>query len=98
VACGQGGATQGAAVELARVDLGGYQSQDGERFLTCQRISGSVHVFDHPRTVKSNSYFVEAGFRSVVELAVLVGHYKRQAELLGLCPMSREGIAASLRS
>lgn len=79
-------------------EIGSYRSNDGERVLTCQRIAGSVHVFDHPRAVSGDSYFVEAGFGSVVELAVLVAEYQRQAELLGLCPMSREGIDSSLRA
>ena len=35
----------------------------------------------------------QAGFESKGELAILIADYRRQAEQLGVCPMSREAIA-----
>ena len=65
--------------------------------LVGRRIAGKVHVYDHPRASDGRRYFVDAGFRSVVELAVLVSHYRRHATLLGTCPMTREAIDKSFR-
>jgi hypothetical protein len=73
--------------------LGHYSVRDKARVLLGRRIEGAVYVYDYPATGHGPRYFVEAGFESKDELAVLLADYRRQAELLGACPMSREAIA-----
>jgi hypothetical protein len=73
--------------------LGHYEVPDEARVLVGRRIEGTVYVYDYPRDGGNRRFFVEAGFDSKAELAVLLADYRRQAERLGACPMSREGIA-----
>ncbi len=73
-------------------EVGRYRADDQERMLVGRRIDGVVHVFDYPADGKGRRYFVEAGFDSKAELAVLLADYRRQANRLGACPMSREAI------
>ena len=73
-------------------EVGRYETPAGERVLVGRRIDGEVHVFDCPRSGKGRRYFVEAGFESKAELAILLADYRRQAARLGACPMSREAI------
>lgn len=75
------------------VEVGRYCTERGEqRRLIARRIEGQVNVYDSPLKRHGRSYFVERGFDSKAELAVFVAHYRRHAEQLGLCPMSREAI------
>ncbi len=74
------------------VEVGRYKTPSGERALIGRRIDGEVHIFDCPRSGRGRRYFVEAGFDSKAELAVLIADYQRQAKRLGGCPMSREAI------
>jgi hypothetical protein len=78
----------GHPVELGRYTL----PEEGERVLVGRRIDGVVHVFDCPLGRRGRRYFVEAGFASKAELAVLVADYRRRAERLGTCPMSSQAI------
>jgi len=73
-------------------ELGRYAVPDEDRILVGQRIDGVVHVFDWPAAGPGRRYHVEAGFESKGELAVLVAEYRRRAERLGVCPMSRVAI------
>ena len=75
-----------------RCELGRYAVPDGARVLVGQRIDGVVHVFDWPAVGRGRRYHVEAGFESKAELAVLLADYRRFAERLGVCPMSRAAI------
>lgn len=68
--------------------MGRYETPTGERVLVGRRVEGVVHVFDWPAGGRGRRYFVEAGFESKGELAVLIADYRRQAERLGVCPMS----------
>jgi hypothetical protein len=70
-----------------RVELGRYPTPDGERVLVGRRIDGEVFVYDHPAG-PGRPYFVERGFASKAELAILLADYRRRAEELGACPMS----------
>lgn len=79
------------------VELGGYETPEGPRVLIGRRIEGEVHVYDAPRSRRGRRYFVEAGFESKAELAVLVADYRHQAERVGTCPMSREGLERSIQ-
>ena len=72
--------------------LGHYAVPDEARVLLGCRIEGKVYVYDYPRGGRARRYFVEAGFESKAELAVLIADYRRQAARLGACPMSREGL------
>ena len=74
------------------VVLGRYEIPEGKRVLIGRRIGGVVHVLDWPRNGTGRRYHVEAGFESKAELAVLIADYRRHAERLGACPMSREAI------
>ncbi len=74
------------------VEVGRYKTPAGERALIGRRIDGEVHVFDCPRSGRGRRYFVEAGFDSKAELAILIADYQRQAKRLGACPMSHEAI------
>ena len=73
-------------------ELGRYAVPEEARVLVGQRIDGVVHVFDWPAAGPGRRYHVEAGFESKAELAVLVAEYRRRAERLGVCPMSRAAI------
>lgn len=75
-----------------QVELGRYRVPDGTRVLTGRRIEGVVHVYDFPADHAGRGYFVEQGFDSRAELAVLIADYRRQAELLGSCPMGPHGL------
>jgi hypothetical protein len=79
------------------VELGRYETPEGSRVLIGRRIEGEVHIYDAPRSRRGRRYFVEAGFESKSELAVLVADYRRQAERVGTCPMSREGLERSIQ-
>jgi hypothetical protein len=70
--------------------LGRYAVPGEARVLVGRRIEGKVFVYDYPNDGRGRRYFVESGFESKVELAVLISHYRRHAERLGVCPMSRE--------
>lgn len=74
-------------------ELGRYTVPDERRVLVGRMIEGELHVFDQPEDGNGRRYFVEAGFESDGELAVLLADYRRQAKRLGACPMSREAIA-----
>jgi hypothetical protein len=80
----------------SRVELGRYRTEDEERVLVGRRIDGEVFVYDHPSTGEGRPWFVERGFDSMAELAVLIADYRRRAEELRACPMSSEAIAAGL--
>lgn len=77
-------------------EIGRYRAGEEQRLLLGRRIDGVVHVFDCPRGGEGRRYFVEAGFESKAELALLLADYRRQAERLGACPMSREAIERAL--
>lgn len=72
--------------------LAHYNVPDEARVLLGRRIEGKVYVYDYPSQGTGRRYFVEAGFESKAELAVLLADYRRQARRLGACPMSREAI------
>ena len=72
--------------------LGHYTVPDEVRVLLGRRIEGKVYVYDYPSHGSGRRYFVEAGFESKAELAVLLADYRRRARRLGACPMSREAI------
>jgi hypothetical protein len=73
-------------------ELGRYAVPEESRVLVGQRIDGVVHVFDWPAAGRGRRFHVEAGFESKAELAVLLAEYRRFAERLGACPMSRAAI------
>jgi len=75
-----------------QVELGRYATSEGPRVLVGRRIDGVVHVYDLPERRGGRRYFVESGFESCAELAVLVADYRRQAERIGACPMSPTGL------
>jgi hypothetical protein len=75
-----------------QVELGRYRTPAGTRVLTGRRIKGVVHVYDFPADHAGRGYFVEKGFESRAELAILVADYRAQAELLGTCPMGVDGL------
>jgi hypothetical protein len=79
----------------ARVELGRYETPEGERVLVGRRIEGEVFVYDHP-VGQGRPYFVERGFDSKAELAILLADYRRRAAELGGCPMSAEAIRCGL--
>jgi hypothetical protein len=79
-----------------RVELGRYTVDEEERVLVGRRIEGEVHVYDRPLGA-GRPYFVERGFSSMAELAVLVADYRRRAAELGACPMSGEAVGRGLR-
>ena len=87
-------AVQSKPVQLAV--LGRYELPEEARVLVGRRIEGRVHVFDYPSDGGGRRYFVEAGFKSKAELAVLLADYRRQAGRLGVCPMSREAVTRTL--
>jgi hypothetical protein len=70
--------------------LGHYSVRDEARVLIGRRIEGKVYVYDYPQDGRGRRYFVEAGFESKAELAVLLADYRREAARLGACPMSCE--------
>jgi hypothetical protein len=74
------------------VELGRYAVPDEARVLAGRRIDGEVYVYDYPASGNGRPYFVECGFESKAELAILLADYRRQAKRLGVCPMSREAI------
>jgi hypothetical protein len=75
------------------VELGRYETEAGIRVLVGRRVDGEVRVLDCPAPgTPGRSYFVEAGFESKAELAMLVADYRREGERLGVSPMSREAL------
>ncbi|MCW2980485.1 MAG: hypothetical protein JWO14_2212 [Solirubrobacterales bacterium] len=78
-----------------KVELGRYDTEQGERVLVGRRIDGEVFVYDHP-VGAGRPYFVERGFDSKAELAVLVAEYRGRAGELGACPMSPDAIGRGL--
>lgn len=75
--------------------LDGYAIPDELRVLVGRRIGNIVYVYDYPSGERGRPYFVEAGFESKAELAVLIADYRRQATRLGVCTMSRDGLERS---
>jgi hypothetical protein len=76
-------------LELARY----VTEQDHVRVLIGRRVDGDVHIYDAALGPPGGrSYFVEAGFESKAELAMLVRDYLREVERLGCCPMSSEAV------
>ena len=74
-------------------ELGHYKlSDDEERVLVGRRIDSKVFVYDYPRNDHGRRFFVDAGFESKAELAVMLADYRREAARLGNCPMSAEAI------
>ena len=76
--------------------LGHYTVPDEGRVLVGRRIENEVYVYDYPESGNGRRYFVEKGFDSKVELALLIADYRRRAKRLGACPMSREGTERAL--
>jgi hypothetical protein len=76
--------------------LGHYSVPDESRVLVGRRIDDTVYVYDYPDGGNGRRYFVEKGFESKVELALLIADYRRRAKRLGACPMSREGTERAL--
>jgi hypothetical protein len=76
--------------------LGHYFVPDESRVLIGRRIENEVYVYDYPEGGEGRRYFVEKGFESKVELALLIADYRRRAKRLGACPMSREGTERAL--
>jgi hypothetical protein len=76
--------------------LGRYTVPGEARVLVGRRIEGEVFVYDYPANRRGRRYFVESGFESKAELAILLADYRRQAERLGACPMSREAAEQAL--
>jgi hypothetical protein len=70
--------------------LGRYSVPDESRVLVGRRIDNEVFIYDYPEGGNGRRYFVEKGFETKSELAVLLADYRRQAKRLGACPMSRE--------
>jgi hypothetical protein len=79
-------AIQSRAAQLAV--LGQYTAANEERVLVGRRIEGEVFIYDYPADGNGRRYFVERGFGSKAELAILVADYCREADRLGTCPMS----------
>lgn len=75
-----------------QVEIGRYEVPEGTRVLTGRRIEGVVHVYDFPVDHPGRGYFVEKGFETRAELAVLIADYRRQAQLLRGCPMGPDGL------
>jgi hypothetical protein len=75
-----------------QVELGRYETQEGTRVLTGRRIEGVVHVYDFPADHGGRGHFVEAGFESRAELAMLISDYRSQAQHIGACPMGPHGL------
>jgi hypothetical protein len=78
-----------------KVELGRYDTEQGQRVLVGRRIEGEVFVYDHP-VGPGRPYFVERGFELRAELAILVAEYRRRASELGVSPMSTEAIGRGL--
>jgi hypothetical protein len=78
-------------------ELGHYSLTDEERILVGRRIDGEVFVYDYPRDGHGRGFFVESGFESKAELAVMLADYRREADRLGVCPMSGEAIDRSFQ-
>jgi hypothetical protein len=78
-------------------ELGRYSLTDEERVLVGRRIDGEVFVYDYPRDGQGRGFFVESGFESKAELAVMVADYRREAARLGTCPMSSKAIERSFQ-
>ena len=52
--------------------LGHYAVPDESRVLVGRRIDREVYVYDYPQGGAGRRYFVEKGFESKVELALLI--------------------------
>jgi hypothetical protein len=57
--------------------LGRYTVSEEARVLVGRRIEGEVFVYDYPGDGDGRRYFVESGFESKAELAVLLADYRR---------------------
>lgn len=68
--------------------LGRYTVPDEARVLVGRRIENEVYVYDYPKASEGRRYFVEKGFESKAELAVLIADYLRRAQRLGACAIS----------
>lgn len=73
-------------------ELGRYSLSDQERVLVGRRIDGEVFVYDYPRDGHGRGFFVDSGFESKAELAVMLADYRREAARLSACPMSGAAI------
>ena len=90
---------QSAPASGEPTELGRYTTADGERrIIVGRRIEGLVCVFDVRAGSRTHGFRADAGLGSWRELAALVADYKRQAERLGRCPMSRAGITTMLEA
>ncbi len=76
--------------------VGRYSVPDEARVLVGRRIEDEVYLYDYPADDNGRRYFVEKGFESKAELAVLIADYRRRAERLGACPMSHKGSGRAL--
>jgi hypothetical protein len=76
------------------VELGRYVTDLREqRILLGRRVDGVVQIYDAPLGAEQGrTYFVERGFETRAELAMLVRDYLRQAKRLGCCPMGRRAV------
>ena len=74
--------------------LARYVLPDEDRVVVGRRIQGECFLYDYPADGQGQRYFVERGFGSKAELAVLLADYRREAMRRSACPMSREAIRA----
>lgn len=81
-------ATQSSPSQLCRL---GHTPFPTKAVLVGRRIDGVVHVYDYPHDGHGRPYFVEAGFESKAELAVLIADRRRQAEPCASCWVLRRG-------
>ena len=82
----------------ARVELGRYETSEGDRIVYGQRIDGVVRVTDRPAGPGGRSYLVERGLETSDELAALVADYIAQAKKLGRVPMSIDPLESELEA
>ncbi len=73
--------------ELAR-----YRLSAGERVIIGRRQGGGVEVTDRALQGRTDSYFVDRGFRCFEQLAAFVKDYLAEAARLDCCPMSPEAL------
>ena len=79
------------------VELGRYRIPGAERVLVGRRTeNGDVEIYDVCAQRTGRTYFVERGFKTFSELAVLVKDYKTEARQHGAVPMSRAAIKSQL--
>ncbi len=93
-----------ATEEATRIQraIARYRVQEGVRLLVAvgrRDSAGRVAIdqlVDRPASGSGRSYLVESDLRAGDRLRAYVAEYTRQAEDLGLCPMSGEAITAVL--